>query len=176
MKKFLPKSINNPQGFTLIELLVVVAIIAVLAVMGFAAFSGLTGRGNDDRRKADIKAISDAMEVVRGNYSAYQYLTVNAFAGGVVPYEPITGRVPQYAYTDGTAAISNPTAWLTTSATPTTGAGGNGTGWMPIGKTILPTVSGTNCATIPTNCTPTYYKVCALLEDKTTIICSGSRQ
>ena len=52
-------------GFTLIELLVVVAIIAVLAIMGFAAFGGLTGKGNDARRLADIKAIASALEVAR---------------------------------------------------------------------------------------------------------------
>ena len=67
MKKFLPKSIKNTSGFTLVELLVVVAIIAVLAVIGFAVFSGLTSRGNDARRRADLKSIADAMEAAKEN-------------------------------------------------------------------------------------------------------------
>src|SRR5437870_4607911 len=92
MKKLLP-NINkrNSSGFTLIELLVVIAIIAVLAIMGFAAFRGFTGKGNDARREADIKAIGDAIEGAKGaDYGMITLLGSN-FASGAIPSDPVGG-------------------------------------------------------------------------------------
>jgi prepilin-type N-terminal cleavage/methylation domain-containing protein len=150
------------SGFTLIELLVVIAIIAILAVMGFAAFTGLTGRGNDGRRNTDIKAIGDALEVRRGNNTAYQTIFATDFATGKFPAEP-TGRMEKYCYTDGTAAIPNPAPWSNT-ACPSSGSG-TGTAWMVVSGAV-PTVSNT----------ATYYKICTVNEAKDAVICRGSRQ
>ena len=83
MKKYLPK-LNNLKGFTLIELLVVIAIIAVLAVIGFAAFSGIQSRARDASRRADLKAIADALEVNK-NSTGYQPITASQFGAGVLP-------------------------------------------------------------------------------------------
>lgn len=166
MKKLLPNLVRG-SGFTLIELLVVIAIIAVLAVIGFAAFSGLSTRGNDPRRQADVKAVADAMEVKRANAPAgtatYVALELTDFSGGKVPAEP-TVRAEKYCYTDGTAAIANPAAW-SGSACPA-GGSGSGTGWMVIGGGTLPAVSAT----------ATNFKVCTLNEAKTDVICVGNRQ
>jgi prepilin-type N-terminal cleavage/methylation domain-containing protein len=151
------------QGFTLIELLVVIAIIAILAVISFAAFSGLTGRGNDSRRQADIKALADAIEVKRGVGSVYVAPAVTDFSGGTVPQEPTT-RVAKYCYTDGTAAIANPAAWNAT-ACPAAGSG-NGTAWMTVGGVTLPTVSAT----------ATYFKACTVNQAASAVTCYGSRQ
>ena len=63
------------KGFTLIELMVVIAIISVLAVMGFATFRGLTPRGNDAKRRADIDAINKAFEA---NYNATSFTPYGA--------------------------------------------------------------------------------------------------
>ena len=160
--------LNFKSGFTLIELLVVIAIIAVLAVMGFAAFGGLTGRGNDSRRKADIKAFADAMEVKRGTGGVYVTVAVTDLAAGAFPSEP-TSRTEKYCYTDGTAAIANPTLaqWVTTptsTACPTAGSG-NGTAWMNV-SAAAPTVSAT----------ATFFKFCTYDQAKAVIFCVGSRQ
>lgn len=170
MKKYLPtsqrfsvnKTLKNPLGFTLIELLVVIAIIAVLAVMGFAAFSGLTGRGNDDRRRADMKAFADAMEVKRGTGAVYVTVAATDFATGTFPSEPIT-RTETYCYTDGTAVIANPAAWSGT-ACPASGSG-NGTAWMSVSGGA-PTVSAT----------ATFFKFCTVDQAKLVVYCQGSRQ
>lgn len=91
MKKFLPKSVNNPQGFTLIELLVVISIIAILAVVGFVAYSGVSARGRDTKRIAEIDAIQKAMEK---NYQPaaakpYPALAAGDFANGEIPTDPV---------------------------------------------------------------------------------------
>ena len=137
--------------------------------MGFAAFGGLTAKGNDDKRLADMKAFASAMEVVRAKAGASVYSAPAAtdFAGGIFPTES-TGRTEKYAYTDGTAAIANPTlASFTGLVVPNAGSG-NGTAWMNVSGTV-PTVSAT----------ATYFKFCTLKEAKAAqadVICQGNRQ
>lgn len=157
MKKSLPQK----NGFTLIELLVVIAIIAVLAVMGLAVFSGLTGRGNDDRRRVDLKAFADAMEVKKANNS-YQAIVAADFASGTFPKEP-TNRAEKYCYKDGTNPISNTTIAEWASLT-----NGCPSGWANIDG-VAPTVSAN----------ASYFKVCTVNEAKlvnSDVICFGSRQ
>lgn len=86
MKKLLPKTINNPKGFTLIELLVVISIIAILSVIGIVVFGSVQKGARDAARKADIKAISNAMEANYENTgSTYRVLAGSMFASGVIP-------------------------------------------------------------------------------------------
>lgn len=99
MKKFLPKTVFNPKGFTLVELLVVISIIAILSVVGITIFSGTQKTARDARRRADVDAISKAIET-RYNSTQNQYCTANAgtycapaatwFAGGSIPKDPQT--------------------------------------------------------------------------------------
>ncbi len=102
MKKFLPKTKYSPQGFTLVELLVVVAIIAVLSVIGITIFTGVQKGARDARRKADVEAISKALEAhfndtACGGATATPYCAVTAanagtlFANGVIPTNPTPG-------------------------------------------------------------------------------------
>lgn len=160
MKKFLPKSVNNPHGFTLIELLIVITILSVLAVIGFAVFNGLAGRGNDSKRQADVKAIADALEVKKSNNATYQTVTGSDFTGGVVPKEPAT-RTEKYCYSEGTSVIANPADW--------TGSACPNASW-----TSLDYSSGTGTVTVAA--TTTFFKVCTVDQAKTTVICFGSRQ
>ncbi len=106
MKKLLPKTVFNPSGFTLIELLVVVSIIAVLSVIGITIFTGVQKNVREARRKADIDAISKALEAgyTSGSTIPYPALTDSMFSGGIIPKDPngssyvVTGTLPGATY------------------------------------------------------------------------------
>ncbi len=119
MKKFLPKTINNPQGFTLLELLIAVSILAVLSVIGFAVFNSAQKNSRDARRKADVEAISKALEndFITKNRTVYGPATGTMFAGGVIPTDPGT-----YIYTYPTGS---PASTYTICAQLEAGSGGN---------------------------------------------------
>lgn len=87
MKKFLPKSIKNPQGFTLVELLVVISIIAVLAVTGFALYSNATAKGRDARRKTEVGAYAKALEMkYDAENNRYSDVIAEDFQSGSLPW------------------------------------------------------------------------------------------
>ncbi len=90
MKKFLPKSIRNPQGFTLVELMVVVSIIAILSVIGVTLFVGAQKNARDGQRRADVEAISKAYEVsaTSGTATPYAVPLTAWFASGNFPIDP----------------------------------------------------------------------------------------
>lgn len=88
MKKFLPKT----SGFTLIELLIVIAILAILAAIGITVFSGVQKNSRDARRKEDINAVAQAMEVgFTDSTGQYAALAVAMFSSGAIPVDPLTG-------------------------------------------------------------------------------------
>lgn len=99
MKKFLPKTASNSKGFTLVELLVVISIIAVLSVIGITIFSSTQKTARDSRRRADVDALSKAIEA-HYNSSQNQNCIANAgtycapvdewFSGGSRPKDPQT--------------------------------------------------------------------------------------
>lgn len=128
MRKFLPKTVNNPQGFTLIELMVVISIIAVLSVVGVTLFNTAQKNARDARRKADIEAISKALEAnyTSGSATPYPALTAAMFSSGAVPVDPqntgtfvyTTSALPAVAFTT-CAVLENTTG----NATSNVGAG-----------------------------------------------------
>ena len=73
---------SSLHAFTLIELLVTITVIALLAGLTLAAVGGVNQKSYRDKAKAEIAAISNALE---------QYKSVNdsypaAGAGGFVPF------------------------------------------------------------------------------------------
>lgn len=173
MKTLLPKT---SKGFTLIELLVVIAILAILAVIGFAAFRGFTGRGNDARRSADLKAVGDALETAKGTY--YVALATNQFASGSIPIDPTGGAAGNSTHggycisysTTGIIGTAPSLAQLYTGAgnacngTGVAGFGANGVGWSSV-ATGVPTGN------------VTIWMACGATGDpQATVVCRNSAQ
>jgi prepilin-type N-terminal cleavage/methylation domain-containing protein len=92
MRNAMKKPALKQLGFTLIELMVVVAIIGILMAAGILAFTNAQQNARDSRRRADIDAISKAMEQYYDN-NLQAYPTSNAglstyFPSGSVPTDP----------------------------------------------------------------------------------------
>ena len=56
---------SKKQAFTLVELIVVITILAILATVGFVSFSGYLAWARDTNRIAQLKSMSDALELYR---------------------------------------------------------------------------------------------------------------
>lgn len=128
MKKFLPnliqssdyrlqstvedgrrKTEDKKSGFTLVELLVVISIIAILSVIGMAIFTGVQKNARDAKRRADIDAIGNALEVAKTS-TTYASIDGTKFANSSVPTD--SGNVTSgmtYCVLSNTTAIA-PTA------------------------------------------------------------------
>lgn len=133
MKRFLPKTVNNPQGFTLVELLVVISIIAILTVIGITIFTGQQRAARDAKRKADIDAIAKALEshynqepdqYCEGSHAGTYCTPLDEwFAGGSsgtqgtkIPKDPSDGQ--EYLYSgENTPALGRVVANITNGAT-----------------------------------------------------------
>lgn len=128
MKKFLPKTLYNPQGFTLIELLVVVAIIAILAIVGITLFTATQNKARDSKRIQDITSMSKAMEVNYKIGSGYPTAVAGSwFSDGVEPKNPAPGGAP-YSTTNMSVSTYTFCAALENSTGNATDLSGGGLG------------------------------------------------
>lgn len=128
MKKFLPKTVNNPAGFTLIELLVVIAIMAILAIIGIAILSGTQSKARDSKRKEDIAAISQALEANYQPGTGYSTtISTTWFSDQVVPKNPSPGGADYYS-TGMTTSTYTLCTLLENSTGNATGSNGSGLG------------------------------------------------
>lgn len=104
----------NNLGFTFIELLVVITIVGVIFSSGIVAFSSITVRSRDTRRRADLEAIRQSLEMCRsltGSYPASIYDVGGLSCSGTgpvlmasVPTDPKTSAdcALQYQYVRST--------------------------------------------------------------------------
>lgn len=93
------------KGFTFVELLVVMTLIAILFVTTAVTYGGISKSSRDSRRKADLEAVRQALELCRSFSGSYPATVVG---GGTivcssqtymtkVPVDPKTETV--YTYT-----------------------------------------------------------------------------
>jgi len=95
-------------GLTLVELMIVVGIIAILVLIAVAYFRGQIFKGNDAKRKGDIRRIQTAVEEYEKDHDCYPLpQTVVCKPGtGLNPYlsripcDPITGASYFYEHED----------------------------------------------------------------------------
>lgn len=71
LKKIKDFFYSNKKSFTLLEMLVVIGIIAVIIGFGAVSYSSAQRRARDAKRRADLKAIQNAMEQY---YSVARYV------------------------------------------------------------------------------------------------------
>lgn len=168
MRKLIRRTFHNIKGFTLVELLVVVAIIAILSVIGLTIFTGVQANARDARRKTDIEAIANALEVARAPGSVYYtFLPASGFSGGKVPLDSTTAQYCLRTSSTGAvldAVIAN---WAATEEC-------EDTNWTAIPGGGIAAGS----APFTTSVNITHWKVCARLEntENTSVFCKGSAQ
>lgn len=122
MKKLLPAS----KGFTLIELLVVVTIIAFLAVIGAAAFGNVQKNARDAKRRADVDAVSKALEANKNADGTYKNWTdTSIYADGKKPDDPDSSKVYTFTGYRSDSTAGTPIAQYTFCAPLETTTGGN---------------------------------------------------
>lgn len=156
MKRFLPKTVNNPTGFTLVELLITVSVIAILATIGLAVYGnlGLQAKARNNVRKTDIDNIANALEVNKavegGNYIV---LAPSQFSNGVIPTDP--GTTTAYCGTKNTTdvAVSITAVGGTDCSTIT---GGTAANWGVVSSTVpVAAASWKVCAELEAEVNPT---------------------
>lgn len=81
---------NRKEGFTLIELIVVMAILAILMAIGAGAFTSSLKKGRDSTRKANLRAITNALDMYYNDYGRYPAGDTNGAIVGCSSVVPIT--------------------------------------------------------------------------------------
>jgi prepilin-type N-terminal cleavage/methylation domain-containing protein len=94
------------KGFTFIELLVVITIIGVIFASGIVAYTSITIRSRDVRRRSDLEAIRQSLEMCRslvGTYPLNITTNVSCSASGpvlltTIPTDPKPSANCVYSY------------------------------------------------------------------------------
>lgn len=97
------------QAFTLIELLIVVAIIAILALIAVPNFLEAQTRAKVTRAKADMRAMTTALQAYRIDYDMYPPDVDSGAYNNVIPANHLNWRNEIASY----YMLTTPTAYLT---------------------------------------------------------------
>lgn len=87
------RQFSNKAGFTLIELMVAISVIAIMAAIGLVAYSRVQANARDARRRQDVEAIVQALQVYGQNNNGLLPAGVTA---GYVQTRLATTLVPGY--------------------------------------------------------------------------------
>lgn len=96
-------------GFTLIELLVVISIIAILMGVATVSYTNAQEKGRDNRRKSDLKAVQQALEIYFNQNGKYPFSASDG-AGNNGRVACITGS--GNGITWGSAFTCSPTTYM----------------------------------------------------------------
>lgn len=96
------------QGFTLTELIIVILLLGFLVLIGISYLRSQTYKGNDARRKRDIREIQVAIEEYEKDHDCYPLPSIVSCNPGTglkpyiakIPCDPITGASYYYDYAD----------------------------------------------------------------------------
>lgn len=84
------------SGFTLVEIMIAVSIIALLIVIPFFFFSRISAASRDEKRKADVATISQALEDYKNQFGRYPDDLNDLVTQGILselPVDPLHGEL-----------------------------------------------------------------------------------
>lgn len=88
---------RNERGFTLLELLVVVAIIGIIVAISIVNFIHALNRAKQTRSKADVHAISTAIESYQVDWNAYPPAAAFTLPPGLsIPTQTVGASLAKY--------------------------------------------------------------------------------
>lgn len=101
---------RRPAGVTLTELLIIVSIISILAVIAISLLASQIFKGNDAKRKTEVRRIQVAVEEYEKDHECYplpQYVVCKPGTGlkpyiSKIPCDPVTGGSYVYEHADDT--------------------------------------------------------------------------
>ncbi len=110
------------RGFTLIELLVVISIIGILAPFIVASFTSAQQKARDARRKADVDALTKALELAKSDSTGSRYYpaaisVATLVTPGYIKAIPVDPRALTCVTASGSAYCYTPTPASCTAST-----------------------------------------------------------
>lgn len=106
-----PTTNRKSKGFTLIELLVVISIIAILMAVATVSYTNAQQKGRDNKRKSDLKAVQQALEIYFQQNGKYPYKQddSDSYKGRMACASPGTGVSWGSAFICSSVTYMNPT-------------------------------------------------------------------
>ncbi len=91
---------KKQSGFTLVELMVAISIVAVLSAVGFTLFQSTQASARDAKRRADVDAMSTALEThYNAESGVYAALDDSWFSDKKIPTDPLNSGGYAYSVT-----------------------------------------------------------------------------